>query len=64
MSLFRKEEIDHQSERLTGDISLSQPLSIKLTVSILTFVAILIISFLFNAQYKIQIAFQNDEIKI
>jgi len=64
MSLFRKEAIDHQSECLTSDISLAQPLSIKLTVSILTFVAILIISLLLKAQYKIQIAFQNDEIKI
>ena len=52
MSLFRKEAISHQSERLTGDISLAQPLSIKLTVGILTTVAVLIVTFLFNAQYS------------
>jgi len=50
--LFRKEAVSHQSERLTGDISLAQPLSIKLTVGILATVAILIIIFLFNAQYS------------
>ena len=50
--LFRKEAVSHQSERLTGDISLAQPLSIKLTVGILATVAILIITFLFNAQYS------------
>lgn len=52
MSLFRKEAVSHQSERLTGDISLAQPLSIKLTVGILATVAILIVTFLFNAQYS------------
>jgi len=52
MSLFRKEAITHQSERLTGDISLAQPLSIKLTVSILIVIAVLIVLFLFNAQYS------------
>ena len=30
--LFRKEAVSHQSERLTGDISLAQPLSLRLTV--------------------------------
>lgn len=52
MSLFRKEAVSHQSERLAGDISLAQPLSIKLTVSILAIIAALIITFLFNAQYS------------
>jgi len=51
MSLFRKEAVSHQSERLTGSITLAQPLSIKLVVSILVLVAVAIISFLFNAEY-------------
>ena len=50
--LFRKEAVSHQSERLTGDISLAQPLSMKLTVGILTTIAVLIVTFLFNAQYS------------
>jgi membrane fusion protein len=52
MSLFRKEAVSHQSERLTGAITLAQPLSIKLTVAILVAVAIAIIIFLFNAEYS------------
>ncbi|MGS2719857.1 HlyD family efflux transporter periplasmic adaptor subunit [Paraglaciecola aestuariivivens] len=51
MSLFRKEAIKQQSERLTGEISLAQPLSIQLTVIVLVCVAISIIVFLFNAEY-------------
>jgi len=52
MSLFRKEAVSHQSERLTGAITLAQPLSIKLTVLILVSVAISIITFLFSAEYS------------
>lgn len=52
MSLFRKEAISHQSERLTGAITLAQPLSIKLTVLILVSVAIAIVTFLFSAEYS------------
>ena len=52
MSLFRKEAVSHQNERLTGAIILAQPLSIKLTVLILVSVAIAIVAFLFNAQYS------------
>jgi len=52
MSLFRKEAISHQSERLTGAITLAQPLSIKLSVLILVSVAIAIVFFLFNAEYS------------
>ncbi len=52
MSLFRKEAVSHQSERLTGAITLAQPLSIKLTVLILISVAVSIIAFLFNAEYS------------
>ncbi|QOL25842.1 HlyD family efflux transporter periplasmic adaptor subunit [Thalassotalea sp. LPB0316] len=51
MTLFRQEAIAHQSERLTGEISLAQPLSIKLTVALLVATAIVIVCFLFNAQY-------------
>ncbi len=52
MSLFRKEAITQQSERLTGSISLAQPLSLKLTVISLLTVTVLIVVFLFNAQYS------------
>ena len=52
MSLFRKEAVSHQSERLTGSITLAQPLSIKLTVLILVSVAVAIIAFLFSAEYS------------
>ncbi|GLX81712.1 HlyD family efflux transporter periplasmic adaptor subunit [Thalassotalea eurytherma] len=52
MSLFRKEAVSHQSERLTGAITLAQPLSIKLTVLILVSVAIAIVTFLFTAEYS------------
>lgn len=52
MSLFRKEAVSHQSERLTGAITLAQPLSIKLTVLILVSVAIAIVTFLFSAEYS------------
>lgn len=52
MSLFRKEAVFHQSERLTGAISLAQPLSLKLTVLLLVAVALIIVVFLFNAEYS------------
>ena len=52
MSLFRKEAVSHQSERLTGAITLAQPLSLKLTVVILVSVAIAIVTFLFTAEYS------------
>lgn len=52
MSLFRKEAVSHQSERLTGAIILAQPLSIKLTVMILVSIGCLLTAFLFNAQYS------------
>jgi membrane fusion protein len=52
MSLFRKEAVSHQSERLTGAITLAQPLSIKLTVLTLISVAVAIIAFLFSAEYS------------
>ncbi|OUR75600.1 toxin secretion protein, partial [Colwellia psychrerythraea] len=52
MSLFRKEAISHQNERLTGAITLAQPLSIKLTVLILVSIAFAIVTFLFSAEYS------------
>lgn len=52
MSLFRKEAVSHQSERLVGAVTLAQPLSIKLVVSILVLIASAIIIFLFNAEYS------------
>lgn len=52
MSLFRKEAIAQQSERLTGVITLAQPLSIKLTVVALSSVAAAVIVFLFTAEYS------------
>ena len=52
MSLFRKEVVSHQSERLTGAITLAQPLSIKLSVLILVSFAIAIVTFLFTAEYS------------
>jgi len=52
MSLFRKEAISHQNERLTGAITLAQPLSMKLTVLILVSIAIAIVTFLFSAEYS------------
>ena len=52
MSLFRKEAVSHQSERLTGAITLAQPLSIKLTVMILVSISVSIIAFLFSTEYS------------
>ena len=52
MSLFRKEAVSHQSVRLTGSITLAQPLSLKLTVVILISVAVAIVTFLFSAEYS------------
>jgi membrane fusion protein len=52
MSLFRKESVSHQSGRLTGAITLAQPLSIKLTVLILVTFATAVIFFLFSAEYS------------
>lgn len=52
MSLFRKEAVAHQTERLTGVITLAQPLSIKLTVLILMLIAMAIVAFIFSAEYS------------
>lgn len=50
--LFRKEAISHQNERLTGAVTLAQPLSLKLTVLILVSITLLIVTFLFSAEYS------------
>ncbi len=52
MTLFRKEAVEQQTQHLTGNVSLAQPLSIGITVSTLVTVATLIITFLFSAQYS------------
>jgi len=52
VSLFRKEAVSHQSERLTGTITLAQPLSLTSTVIILVAIAVAVVAFLFNAQYS------------
>jgi len=52
MSLFRKEAVAHQNNRLTGAITLAQPLSIKFTVFTLVIIAIAIVAFLFSAEYS------------
>jgi membrane fusion protein len=52
MSLFRKEAVAQQSERLTGTIILAQPLSIKLTVATLVAIAAAIVLFIFTAEYS------------
>ena len=49
--LFRKEAVAAQSQRLVGAISLAQPLSIKITASIIVAVVITTIIFLFSAEY-------------
>lgn len=51
MSLFRKEALSHQRDRLTGSITLAQPFSIKASVVTLATIAITIVVFLFNAEY-------------
>ena len=52
MTLFRQEAINHQSQRLTGAITLTQPMSIKLTVTLLVAITASIILFLLNAEYS------------
>jgi len=52
MPLFRKEAISYQRQRLTGAVTLAQPLSIKLTVVILISITIAIVAFLLTAEYS------------
>ena len=51
MSLFRKEAVAYQGERLTGPVILVQPLSIKLTSMVLILACCLVITFLVCAEY-------------
>lgn len=51
MPLFRKEVIEHQRSRLSGQVLLLQPMSIALIVCIVSLILVLVVSFLFNAQY-------------
>jgi len=50
-SLFRKEAIEHQKERLLGDVLLFQPLSFKLLIGLIVAIVIAIILFLFCGSY-------------
>ena len=50
-SLFRKEAIDHQKEKLLGDVLLFQPLSFKILTGSLAGIAFLILLFLFLGSY-------------
>ena len=52
MPLFRQEAVNHQSERLTGEISLAQPLSVKFVTLLLVLIAAAVITFLFTAEYS------------
>jgi len=49
--LFRKEAVEAQTQRLVGSISLAQPLSMKITSTIIVAVVILTVGFLFSAEY-------------
>ncbi len=51
-SLFRKEVVKAQSQRLLGSISLAQPIKLKGLIGLLILIAISIIVFLFNAEYS------------
>jgi membrane fusion protein len=50
-SLFRKEAMDAQSQRLTGTISLAQPLSIKITVGIIVIMVAAVLLYLLTSNY-------------
>lgn len=49
--LFRKEAVDHQKEKLLGDVLLFQPLSFKILTGSLAGIALLILLFLFTGSY-------------
>ncbi|MFT7689215.1 MAG: membrane fusion protein [Candidatus Azotimanducaceae bacterium] len=49
--LFRKEAIEEQSTRLFGEVSLAQPLSVKLTTGIILAFTFVLICFLLSASY-------------
>ncbi len=49
--LFRKEAVEHQKERLLGDVLLFQPLSFKILTGIVMAIALAIVIFLFFGTY-------------
>ena len=49
--MFRKEAIEFQRQRLKGEISLAQPLSIHITISTIVLSFLLIVVFLTTSQY-------------
>ncbi|MDV2077785.1 HlyD family secretion protein [Marinobacter xestospongiae] len=51
-SLFREEAINHQRNRLWGDVILTQPLSTKLVTVAATIVVVLLISFIIFGTYS------------
>ncbi|WP_163932796.1 HlyD family secretion protein [Paraferrimonas sp. SM1919] len=51
MGLFRKEAVQQQQQRLTGSVSLAQPVSIAVITVVILTITTVIISFLFLAQY-------------
>lgn len=50
-SLFRKEAVEHQKEKLLGDVLLFQPLSFKILTGTIAGIALLIVIFLFAGTY-------------
>ncbi len=50
-SLFRQEAINHQRNRLWGDVILTQPLSTKLATLVIGVVLVLLITFLVVGDY-------------
>lgn len=50
-SLFRKEALEHQKDRLFGDVILLQPLSITLLVAVVVLIVLMVISILFWGTY-------------
>lgn len=49
--LFRKQALEAQSQRLTGTISLAQPLSLKVVTATIVIIVLLVLTYLFQAQY-------------
>jgi len=50
-SLFRKEAVEEQSTRLFGEVSLAQPLSVKLTTILILVFVVTLLGFLLSASY-------------
>lgn len=49
--LFRKEAVEEQSTRLYGEVSLAQPLPVRLTTALILVFVVILLSFLLNASY-------------